>query len=29
MVEVRPGDPDELEGLMNRAAYLDMLKGKA
>ena len=27
MIEVKPGNPDELTELMNRNAYLEMLKG--
>ena len=27
MVEVKPGDPGQVDSLMDKAAYLDMLKG--
>jgi len=28
MAEIRPGDPSEIQGLMDRGSYLEMLKGK-
>ncbi len=28
MIEIKPGDPDEYNALMDKAAYLDMLKGQ-
>ncbi len=28
MIEIRPDDPSEADSLMNRAAYLEMLKGQ-
>jgi glycine cleavage system H protein len=27
IIEIKPGDPEELKGLMNRDAYLSLLKG--
>jgi glycine cleavage system H protein len=27
IIEIKPSDPGELQGLMNRAAYLELLKG--
>lgn len=27
MIEIKPGDPKELKGLMNKDVYLDLLKG--
>ena len=27
IIEIKPSDPGELKGLMNRAAYLELLKG--